>query len=550
MQSISKTFGVRPLSPWVHGLLDGWRAGVILIAALVAAPLVFVLGSSFSGTGEIWAHIIENLLGELLLNTFWLVLGVSAGTLVLGVGLAWLTSVYDFPLRGFFSWALMLPLAVPTYVLAFVFLGIFDVTGPVQAAMRGWFGSSGAMLPEMNSRGGVIAVMSLVLYPYVYLLTRNAFMSQGGRTLEASRLLGHGGAGSFFRLMLPMARPWIAGGLLLVVMETLADFGTVSIFNYDTFTTAIYKAWFGLFSLEAAAQLSSVLVVIVFIVLVLEQASRTGLRYTRTGCESASTGLLKLHGANKWTAFGAASTVFAVSFALPVAQLFMWGVESFNEEFDPRYISYVWHTLALGAMGALLVCAMALVLAYAKRLHNDSLTNFLTKAATLGYALPGTVLAVGIFIPVARADNAIIGLFGLDASSVLKGTLPVLVLAYAVRFMAVGFNALDSGLERISRGIDEAARLLGRKGLGLLLSVHVPLLRGGLVTASILVLVDIMKEMPITLMMRPFGWDTLAVKIFELTSEGEWQRAALSALALVAAGIVPVIMLTRHGEAK
>ncbi len=527
--------------------MDGWRAGAMLLAAMASVPLVFIFATTFSPSGDIWKHLSETLLPELLGNTFILVAGVSVGTLLIGVGLAWLTAIYDYPGRGFFSWALMLPLAIPAYVFAFVFLGVFDFMGPVQGMLRDIFGPGNVKFPDVSSSGGVIAVMSLVLYPYVYLLARNAFMTQGRGLMEASRMLGHGGAGSFFKVMLPMARPWIAGGLMLVIMETLADFGTVSIFNYNTFTTAIYKAWFGFFSLEAAAQLSSILVVIVLLILVLEQRSRAGIRYTRGGHEAVVSEPIRLEGFYKWAASGISAFVFAIAFALPVMQLVLWGVEVYEIEFSARYVSYLWHTLALGGMSATVVGVLALMLAYAKRLHDDSFMRLLARVSTLGYALPGTVLAVGIFVPVAKLDNLVIGALGLDASAVFKGTVPVLVAAYAIRFMAAGFNSIDSSLQRIASSVDEASRLLGHSGLSLLRRVHIPLLRGGIITAAVLVLVDVMKEMPITLMMRPFGWDTLAVKIFELTSEGQWQRAALPALALVIAGLLPVFILTRQG---
>jgi iron(III) transport system permease protein len=529
--------------------LSGWRALAILFAALTAVPLVFVFSSVFSPSSDVMSHLSQTMLAELLMNTLFLVVGVTAGTLFLGVGLAWITSIYEFPGSRFFSWALMLPLAIPAYVMAFVFLGLFDFMGPVQTMLRGWFGS-GLRLPDINSTGGVIIVMTLVLYPYVYLLTKNAFMTQGRRLLEASRMLGLGGFGGFRKVMLPMARPWIASGLLLVVMETLADFGTVSIFNYNTFTTAIYKAWFGFFSLEAAAQLSSILVVIALVVLVLEQKSRSGMRFTRSGREATTSYPRKLKGAKMWAATVFAGSVFFLAFIVPVAQLALWSFEVFKDEFSLRYLSYFWHTLLLGVMSATVVCTIALLLAYAKRLHDDRSMKFLTRISTLGYALPGTILAVGIFIPVAKFDNLVIAALGLETSSILKGTVIVLVAAYAIRFMAAGFNAIDSALQRIGKGLDEVSWLLGRSGMRLLMKVHVPLLRGGIVTAAIMVLVDVMKEMPITLMMRPFGWDTLAVKIFELTSEGEWERAALSALALVATGLIPVILLTRQGDKR
>lgn len=525
----------------------GWRLPVLAFAFLVISPLVFLLSSISSPSGEIIEHLKSTLLAELLRNTFYLVAGVGAGTLVLGVGLALINSIYEYPGRRFFTWALMLPLAIPAYVMAFVFLGLFDFMGPVQAFLRNFFGNQFA-LPDVSSHGGVVAVMTLVLYPYVYLLSRNAFMTQGSRLIEVSRTLGHGPAGSFFKVMLPVARPWIASGLLLVIMETLADFGTVSIFNYNTFTTAIYKAWFGFFSIEAAAQLSSILVILALVVLVVEQKSRGAMQYSRSGRESTSPRTIRLRGIWKWGAFITSLTVFVLAFVIPVMQLLVWSFEVFGEEFGGRYLAYIYHTFLLGIISASVVCTVALLLAYGKRIHNDGATGFLCRISTLGYALPGTILAVGIFIPVAKLDNIIIEAFALETASILKGTVGVLVMAYSIRFMAAGFGAIDSALYRIGRSLDDVSRTLGCSGLSLLLRVHAPLLKGGIATGAILVLVDVMKEMPITLMMRPFGWDTLAVKIFELTSEGEWERASIAAVALVLAGLLPVVLLSKEGD--
>ncbi|MGK2945614.1 MAG: ABC transporter permease, partial [Desulfuromonadales bacterium] len=399
--------------------------------------------------------------------------------------------------------------------------------------------------------GGVVTVLTLVLYPYVYLLSRNAFLTQGKRMLEAAESLGCGPWRAFFLIVLPMARPWIAGGTLLVIMESLADFGAVSIFNYDTFTTAIYKAWFGFFSLTAAAQLASCLVLLVFVLLVAEQRMRSRMRFTE-GRQSAAGERIRLVGWRRWCAGGYAFAVLGVACLLPLLQLLRWSVEAFQQEFTSRYVGLLGHSLLLGLSAALLVCCCALLLAYTSRRHPDPLTRALVRIANLGYALPGTVLAVGIFIPVAALDNTIIdlcrSLFGIETGQLLQGTLVIMLLAYLVRFMAAGFQAVDGAMHRVTPSIDEAARLAGYRGVHLLSRIHLPMLRNGLLTAFTLVSVDVMKEMPITLMTRPFGWDTLAVKIYELTSEGEWQRAALPALTLLLCGLVPIIALMRKSD--
>ncbi|MBP9903922.1 MAG: iron ABC transporter permease [Rhodoferax sp.] len=524
---------------------DGWRLFAWAIAALVLVPVVV----SFSSFGQIdrgtLAHLGEFVLPELLANTFWLLLGVGLGVTLLGVSLAWLVAMCEFPGRKVLEWALLLPLALPAYVTAFVAIDLLDFSGPLQNWLRNGWGITG--LPEIRSRAGVIGVMSLALYPYVYLITKNAFATQGAMALEAAQSLGLSRSLGFLRVALPMARPWIAAGLMLALMETLADFGTVAVFNYDTFTTAIYKAWYSLFSLPAAAQLASVLIVFVLIAVVIEQRSRAQMRFGAVGRGAASR-RIRLFGPQRWIAFGYAAGVLLLAFAIPVTQLLLWTWDTAARDLDARYWSFTLHSLMLSALGAILIVALALLLAYAGRKQPGSGMLWTQRLATLGYAFPGAVLAVGLFIPVAALDNLLLDLgqrwFGFAGTEVFKGTLLVMLLAYLVRFLAVGFGPIDSGLQRITRNVDEAARSLGSAGGQLLARVHLPLLRASLQTAAALTFVDIMKEMPITLMTRPFGWDTLAVRVFEMTSEGEWERAALPALAIVLTGIIPILLLT------
>ena len=529
---------------------SGWQWLTLLVAILVLVPLSMLVFAWLEPAWDIWKHLQETMLSRLLLNTLVLVVGVSTGTLLLGISLAWLTGACEFPGRKTFSWSLLLPLAMPTYVLAFVSLGLFDFSGPVQTQLRAWFGR-GVWFPDMRSAGGVVLVMSLALYPYVYLLSRNAFRTQGKRALEAAQSLGCTPVEGFFRVVLPMARPWIAGGAALVMMEALADFGAVSIFNYDTFTTAIYKAWFGFFSLSAAAQLSSLLVAMVFLLLALEQRLRKRMRFAQ-GRLAPQAERIQLNGARHSLATGYFLLILSIAFLLPALQLLSWSLEVFHEEFDSRYLSLLSHSLILGLIAAALITTVALLLAYAGRRHQDRLTHGLIRTATLGYALPGTVLAVGIFIPLAWLDNLMIdlahNLFGMEIPQLLQGTILIMLLAYMIRFMAAGFKPIDSAMHRVTTNIDEASRLMGLRGIRLLARVHLPMLRSGIFTALTLAFVDVMKEMPITLMTRPFGWDTLSVKIFELTSEGEWERAALPALTLLLSGLIPIVLLMRQTD--
>lgn len=524
----------------------------VISALCVVLPILVVLASVLQPDAKVWRHIVETLLMDLLRNTIVLCVGVLAGTLILGVGTAWLTAVCDFPGRSFFNWALMLPLAVPTYVLAFVFIGLFDFSGPVQTLLRTSGVSTLPGLPNIRSAGGVILVMSLALYPYVYLLARNAFQTQGRRLLEVSRALRHGHTKSFFKASLPMARPWIAAGSMLVLMETLADFGAVSIFNYDTFTTGIYKAWFGFFSLAAAAQFSSVLLVFIFIIVAVEQQMRSRMQFHQVGGMSGQAGRIRLQGWKKWLAYAALGLVVSFAFFLPCLQLLAWSVDSMAVELDSRYLGLLARSLFFSSTAAVSITGLGLLMAYTQRRYTDGFTRWALRLSTMGYALPGTVLAVGIVILVNLVDKPIIWAIrealGIQMTSIFSGTILAVLFAYAVRFLTVGFNSVNSSMLRITRSVDEVSALLGVSGMKMIRRVHIPMLRSGILTAAIFVFVDVMKEMPITLMTRPFGWDTLAVKVFELTSEGEWRRAALPSLTLVLTGLIPLILLTRKAE--
>lgn len=526
-----------------------WKITTMLLAMIVVFPLLAIFSGWLQTENEVWQHLVETVLGDLLLNTLWLLLGVGFLVMMIGVGLAWLTSMCEFPGRKVFDWALMLPLAVPAYVMAFVVLGLFDFTGPVQGQLRDWFGRGGYWFPEVRSTGGVIVVMAFVLYPYVYMLARSSFLTQGNSTVEAARSLGLSAWGAFFRVSIPTARPAIVAGMSLALMETLADFGTVAIFNYDTFTTAIYKAWFGFFNLQAASQLASILLVLVLIALTMESQLRGRAKYHEAS-RSHPIHRYRLLGWQRWGAFTLAAFVLFFAFILPVLQLGYWAWEVFADDFNARYWNLVKHTVLLGTIAAIITVAGAIVLAFTRRHHGTYMIRQAVNVSNLGYALPGSVLAVGVMLTLTGLDNVMITVaasFDMAISGqILMGTVFALVIAYMVRFMAVAFGAIDSGLGRIRDSIAEAARSLGASTVVMMWQVYLPLLRPALFTAGLLVLVDVMKEMPATLLLRPFGWDTLAVRIYELTSEGEWERAALPAITLIMAGLIPVIILVRR----
>ena len=528
----------------------GARTGPVWLAVLIAMPAMLSLGvvvfSWLHPDAEILTHLLKFVLPRVAANTLVLVAGVVTLTGLIGVSLGWLTAVYDFPGKRFFTWALLLPMAVPGYVIAFVFIGLFEYAGPVQTLLREWFGAA-VPVPPIRSRGGVVLVMSLALYPYVYLLARNAFLTQGRQSLEVAQSLGLTARQGFARVALPMARPWIAGGLMLVAMETLADFGTVAVFNYDTFTTAIYASWFSLFSIQSALQLAFFLLLLVLVSLLLERRLRGRAAYTAALAPARPA--IELRGAARWSAAGFAAAVLALGFVLPSAQLVAWTVTDLAQSFDREYLDLALRTLALAVLAALMISGAALALVYAVRNAPTPVTRAAARIATLGYALPGTVLAVGIYSQLSHLNNGINalvrGLTGTSPELFLQGTLAAMLIALLVRFLAVAHQAVSAAMQRVTRQIDEAAQSLGVGGWRLLTRVYTPLVRGGLLTGLVLVFVDVMKEMPITLMTRPFGWETLAVRVYEMTSEGQWEQAALPALTIVVVGLLPVMFITR-----
>lgn len=517
----------------------GWTWLAIALSLPSLVPLAATVAALARPDGDTLQHLWQYVLPQVAGNTGWLLLGVGAGTAVLGTLLAALVALCEFPGRKLFAWLLVLPLAVPGYVLAVAFIGLFDYGAPLAAFLRD---GAGVALPEIRSRGGLIAVMTLALYPYVYLVAREAFASQGARAMESARALGMGPWRAFWHASLPLARPWIAGGTLLVLMETLADFGAVSAFNYETFTTAIYKAWFALFSTDTALQIAAVLLVGVLLLVGLEAVSRKRQSFASVGL--AGTTRIPL-GRRGWWATGGCILVLLAALALPLSQL-AWDGMAHLADLDRRYFASLRNALSLSAMAAVLTTAAAFAIALAAREQPGPVTTAVTRVTTLGYGLPGALLAIGLYVPVATFSTWLMETRGWDVP--LEGGLLLLLVAYGIRFLAVAHTPVAGGLLRIRPQLLEASRSLGVTGARQLRQVHWPLLRGSFATAVLLVFVDTMKEMPITLMMRPFGWDTLATRVFELTNEGEYARAALPSLAIALAGLIPVIALTRRGR--
>ena len=534
-----------------HPAQRRWYPIAFAVALLVLLPLSVLMFSWHEVDQQIWAHLWQTQLPRLLGNTLVLVLGVGVGVTLLGVSLAWLTSLCEFPGRRWLDWALMLPFAIPAYVLAFVFVGLLDFAGPLQTLLREWFGSD-VRFPRVRSTGGVIIVLVLVFYPYVYLLARNAFLAQGKGLMEAARVLGLSPWRAFWRVALPMARPAIGAGLALAIMETLADFGAVSVFNFDTFTTAIYKTWYSFYSLTSATQLASLLLLAVVLVLYGERRARGAVRPVNERPRGKA--LYHLKGGKALAASAWCGLVFACGFVIPVLQLIVWFWQRGRFDLDERYSALILHTLYLGAMAALITVSVALLLAFSRRLTPTRLMRGTVGVANLGYALPGSMLAVAIMLAFSYLDRELViplsSWLGGAGKPVLLGSLSALLLAYMIRFMAVAYGPLENSLARIRPSLPEASRSLGVGGIGLFFKVYLPLLVPGALSAALLVFVDVLKEMPATLLMRPFGWDTLSVRVFEMTSEGEWARAALPALTLVLVGLLPVILLIRRSARR
>lgn len=508
--------------------------------ALMALMPVLVLALAWrEAQPEVWRHLADTVLWQLLGNTLFLLAGVAVGVLVLGVGMAWAVTAWQFPGRAFFDRALMLPFAMPAYVLAFVMVDLFDYAGPVQTTLRAlWPGFHGfsARQPWL-----VVACLTLVFYPYVFLLARNAFRQRSMVLMEQARVLGLSPWRRFVRVVLPLARPALAGGLVLALMETLADFGAVSVFNYDTFTTAIYKSWYGLFNLQAAAQLASTLLLLVLALLAAERWGRGRARYSADGGRPPPRRVLP--GVRGWLVTALLGAVLTLAFVAPVLRLLQWVWQDGAAAFDARFRLLLGNTLVLGAAAAALTVAGAWLLAHGRQYHPGRLMFASTRAATLGYAMPGSVLAVGIMFSFVAIDR---GLAGLGIGAALTGTVAGLLLAYAVRFMAVAFAPVEAAYARIGPALTEVTRTFGVGRLYVLRRLYLPLLAPGLSAAALLVAIDVMKEMPATLLLRPFGGDTLAVRIYAMTAEGMWEKAALPALTLVLVGLLPVLLLIRE----
>jgi len=539
-------------------VLDFQRIGFlgavsVASAGLIILPILAVLASLAGPASETWAHLASTVLGAYVANTALLAAGVAAGVMALGVLTAWLVTAYDFPGRRLLEWMLVLPLAMPAYVMAYAYTDWLQFTGPVQSALRsltGWQARE-YWFPEIRSLPGASVVLSLAFYPYVYLLARTAFADTSRSALEAGRLAGYGAWGTFLRVALPMARPAIAAGTALALMETLADFGTVSYFALEVFTTGIFKAWMAMGDLQAASQLSACLLGFVAVVLALERASRGRASYAPQARRPSPA--QRLRGMRALAAAVACAAPVVLGFVLPAALLLNLAFSDPAARPGARLLTLIGNSFVLAGSAAVIGVALATAMAYAARLARGRAAAAIAlanRAAALGYAVPGAVIAVGILSPLGRLDNWLAGLIeaatGAAPGLLLTGTVVALLYAYLVRFLAVALQTVEAGLAKVTPRMDDAARSLGASAAQVFARVHAPLLGSSLAAAALLLFVDVMKELPATFALRPFNFDTLAIEAYNLAKDERLAEAAVPSLVIVAVGLVPLLAVTRR----
>lgn len=538
------------ISPW----REPWLWAVTVFSLLLAVPVLLIFTSVFIPQKELWQHLFATVLNDYVYHSLLIAFSVGGLTLLLGTSLAWLVARYEFAGRGTLQWLILLPMAMPAYILAYTYTGMLDVAGPLQTHLRATFNWTyhDYWFPDVRSVGGAILMLSLVLYPYVYMLARTAFSEQSASFYEASRSMGVSGFGYFRKVAFPLARPAILTGTALAMMEAFADYGTVQYFGISTFTTGIFRTWNGLGNAIGAAQLAAVLTSFVLVLLLIEKYSRRRLRYFHQGQKQNSAKRLTLTPVSALWAVIACLLPVSLGFIIPCAQLLIWAAERATTQIDSGFIDLIWNSFYLAASAALIAVGLALLFAYAKRLRSHWLLNSQVQIASLGYAIPGTVIAIGAMLMLSAADDALNALteslFDTSVGLIFSGTLVALLLAYSVRFLAVALHNVEAGLQRIKPSMDDAARSMGLSSFAVLKTVHIPLLRASVLSAILLVFVDVLKELPATLILRPFNFNTLAVRTFELASEERLQDAAVPAIAIVLVGILPVVLLTRALE--
>ena len=531
--------------------LNGWTLLVIAIAFIIATPILFVFSSIFTNSGDIWQHLASTVLKDYIANSLLLMLIVGTGVCIIGVGTAWLVTMCEFWGSRWLEWGLLLPLAAPAYLLAYAYTNMLDYFGPVQSGLRsifGWTSVQDYWFPSIRSLPGAAIMLLLVLYPYVYLLARVAFLEQSVCTMEASRSLGCNPWRSFFTIALPLARPSIVAGLALALMETLNDLGTVEYFGINTFTTGIYRTWLGLGERAAAAQLAACLMLFILLLILIERRSRSAAQYYERSTSLQRPTPFKLESWRGILALIACLVPVILGFIVPAGYLLQLTLNNLDSLSDGDFTDLAQHSFILAGITAIAAMIISLLMAYGQRLESNWFMKTAVRIAAMGYAIPGSVIAVGVLIPVARLDNAIDSwmqsAFNISTGLLLSGTIASLIFAYLVRFLAVAFGSVESSLNKISPNLDDASRSLGHSPTSTLWKVHTPLMTGGLITSAMLVFVDVMKELPATLVIRPFNFDTLGIRVYQYASDERLAEASAPALAIVLVGIIPVILLS------
>jgi iron(III) transport system permease protein len=532
------------------GVSLGWTVFAAVLAGIMALPLATIVLLALDPAESVWPHLMRTVLPAALIDTGLLLAGVGALTLLFGTGTAWLTTMYRFPGRGLIDRLLVLPLAVPTYIVAYTYVELLDFSGPVQRALRalfGWHTVKDYWFPEVRSLPGAVLVLSAVLYPYVYLSARASFVQQSICVLEVARTLGRTSAGTFWAVALPLARPALAAGVALALMECLNDLGAVQYLGVSTLTVSIYVTWLQRSSLAGAAQIALVTLLLVLALLVAERAARGKSQFHHTTGRYRSIPFSDLEGWRGYAAAACCALPVVLGFVAPFAVLLVQGLAHVSDAFAAGFWRATRNSVGVAAVAAVSTVLIGLALAYARRLVPHVFVRSVVRAAGLGYALPGTVLALGLLIPLAALDNSIDAALrayvGISSGLLLSGSLFVIVLAYTIRFLAVSLGALEAGLERLSPNLDAVARTLGETALSALRRVHIPLLVPALSAAALLVFVDAMKELPATLLLRPFNFETLATHVYSYAALEQFEQAALGALTIVAIGMVPVLLL-------
>ncbi len=530
---------------------DGWTLGTVLIALAAVVPVLAVIALALGPGDDIWHHLVSTVLGDYVVTTLLLMLGVGAGTLIIGIGTAWLVTMCRFPGKRIFEWALLLPMAVPAYVIAYVYTDLLEYAGPLQGALReafGWATKRDYWFPEIRSLGGAISMMTLVLYPYVYLLSRAAFLEQSTCVLEVSRTLGRGPWRSFFSVALPLARPSIVIGVSLVLMETLNDFGTVDFFAVPSFTLGIFDVWMNMNNIGGATQLASLLLLFVITLILLERFARRRQRFHHTTTKYKALPGYRLEGRQTALAFIACALPVLMGFVVPSWVLTDLAIQFFDQAASPAVLGHALNSIMLATLAAVLAVGIAIFMAYGVRLHGGKILKTMTRLASMGYAVPGSVLAVGVIVSLSTLDNNIDAFmratFGFSTGLIFSGTIAAVTFGYLVRFLALSFGTVEASLGKITPNMEGAARSLGAGPLSTLRRVHIPLMKSSVLTAGLLVFVDVMKELPMTVILRPFNFQTLATFVHQWASDEQLGQASLAALGIVASGIVPVILLS------